>query len=518
MVGGATAAAALAGCGPGGRRRGRLGLEIAEAPPRLVTDDRRLQGRWDAAVEGLRRNLKRVARFPRPVLIEGEGYAGVWLECAPHEGLLYAPFAPQVAAANHEVFFELQREDGYLPCYVWARKIGESQIQMVVPIAATALELHEQRPDDGFLRTAYAACSRWDAWLRQWRDTRRTGLCEAFCGYDTGHDNSPRFKGLPWTCKDGDARLLPRAGKLPYLAPDLSATVYGGRIALARMARLLGLTSDEAGWLDAAERIRKAILERCLDAADACFYDVDADNRFVRIRGDALLRVLGERVVDQTLFDEIYRRHVRNPQRFWTPYPFPSIAADDPAFDRKMPPNSWGGPSQALTAMRAPRWMEHYGKHTDLTWVMQRWVDALCDTREFQQQVDPWTGAFSTSRSYSPAMLVLIDFATRLHGVRRTSEGYEWGCRLPANATRSRFELGTPIGLAELENDGKVARLVLARRELLRVDGSARVRTDFYGKPVALVGTELAQTLVTLTWPDGRGQVVRLDPDAVVKL
>src|ERR1019366_4544626 len=46
-----------------------------------------------------------------------------------------------------------------------------------------------------------------------------------------------------------------------------------------------------------------------------------------------------------------------NPKAFWSPFPLPSLAMDDPLFVRSIPPNSWGGASQALTALRAPRWM-----------------------------------------------------------------------------------------------------------------------------------------------------------------
>ena len=59
-----------------------------------------------------------------PVLTEGGVYAGIWPECGPYEGLVYGRFAPDVAKANHDVFFRHQREDGYLPCWVRVDRIG----------------------------------------------------------------------------------------------------------------------------------------------------------------------------------------------------------------------------------------------------------------------------------------------------------------------------------------------------------------------------------------------------------
>ena len=373
-----------------------------------------IQAKYHEALTGLAQNTKSVFGYEHPVLIEGGVYDGIWLECGPLEGLVYGRYAPEVAKANHLVFFHHQRADGQLPCWVRFDRVGYAQIQMVVPIAATALETADLTQDESFLALAYESCSRWDQWLSRHRDTRGTGLCEAFCEYDTGHDNSPRFKGLPKKCPDDDAAQCPAAGKLPYLAPDLSATVYGGRRALAAMAQRLGKSAEADMWSEKAETLRARIIEYCFDPEDECFYDVDAAGEFVKIRGDALTRVLCEHVPDQALFERIYERHIKSPDGFWPPYPLPSIAVSDPTFVRELSKNSWGGASQALTALRAPRWFEYYGKQSDLQYLMQRWIEAILAAPDFMQQLDPWTGEFSTSEGYSPAMCVFIDFVDRL--------------------------------------------------------------------------------------------------------
>lgn len=375
-----------------------------------------IQKRYDEALAGLAANTKPVPGYDAPVLFEGGCYQGIWLECAPLESLVYGKHAPEVARATHDAFFQHQREDGYLPCIVSGKGISTAQIQMVVPIAATALETAELISDDAFLARAYDACSRWDDWLARNRNTRGTGLCELFCQFDSGHDGSPRLAGLPEECPDKDAAICPDVGTLPYLAPDLSATVYGGRVALATMADRLGRSDEAEMWREKAEAIRLLIIKHCYCPEDECFYDVDAQGNFVRIRGDVLTRVFSEHVVDQSMFDRIYERHIKNPDAFWTPYPLPSIAADDPAFIKRLPINSWGGASQALTALRTPRWFYHYGKSEDHRHLMTRWVEAIVACPDFMQQINPWTGEFTQckTRDYSPAMCVLIDFVDRL--------------------------------------------------------------------------------------------------------
>jgi hypothetical protein len=180
------------------------------------------------------------------------------------------------------------------------------------------------------------------------------------------------------------------------------------------MAQHLGKSSEAQMWQEKAEYLRQGILLYCYDPEDECFYDVDCEGQFVKVRGDALTRVLGEHVVDATMFEKIYRRYIRNPTEFWTPYPLPSISIADPAFVTSLPANSWGGASQALTALRAPQWFAYYGKQDDLRILMSRWVDAMTATADFMQQMNPWTGEFSTSTGYSPSMLVYLDFVNRL--------------------------------------------------------------------------------------------------------
>jgi hypothetical protein len=97
---------------------------------------------------------------------------------------------------------------------------------------------------------------------------------------------------------------------------------------------------------------------------------------------------------------------------------------DDPAFVRPIPPNSWGGASQALTALRAPRWMTHYGKSAELRQLMHQWCAAIAHNDDFRQQLDPLTGEFTLPDpgGYSPTALVFLSFAREL-GFERRSVG-----------------------------------------------------------------------------------------------
>jgi hypothetical protein len=422
--------------------KGALAAGMAASAPRAwASGAAPWRATWDKALAVLAGNIKPVPNFDSQVLYEGAVYRGTWQECGPHESLAYAQlarFVPalpgkpaplEVARSTHRAFFANQRADGQLPANVHVTGLGFGQIQMVVPIAATAWELAQMLGDEAFLLEAYTACSRWDAWLRQYRDTRRTGLVEAFCTWDTGQDNSPRWAGVSDECPGKDARRFTPGQSVPRLCPDLSATVFGARVALARMAQALGKKAEARQWRKDAETIRKAIVENLWCKDDASFYDVAPNGHFVPIRSVANLRVLGEHVLrldnhrERHMFEALWERHLHNPAAYWTKYPFPSIALNDPAFVRPLKYNSWGGPSQALTALRTLRWMEHYGQGEALKELMARWCEAIMRDG-FYQQLDPDSGAFITmeiagrSRTmfdgYSPAALAFLHFAQAL--------------------------------------------------------------------------------------------------------
>jgi hypothetical protein len=495
----------------------------AAGAPAFTTANARWQAAYDKALAVLAGNVRVLPHIAEPVLIEGSTYLGIWQECGPMEALLYRRWRPDVARASHLTFFKLQRPDGQLPANNKLSETGFGQIQMVVPIAATAWELAHATGDGELLEAAYRACSAWDGWLMRYRNTRGTGLVEGFCTYDTGHDNSPRWAGVPDQCPDKDARRFPAGFGLPRLCPDLSATVYGGRRALADMARALGKTAEGDHWDEQAEAIRRLILTRLYAPEDAAFYDRDADDRFIRVRGDILTRIAGEHIVDQATFDTLWHRQLGNPKAFWSPFPLPSIALDDPTFVRPIPRNSWGGAAQALTALRASRWMEHYRRTAEFGTLMERWCEAIQRDPTFRQQIDPVSGVFTQADmpNYSPAALVMVDFTWHLVGVQQTGDEIHWNCRPDHPAARgTRTVLRTDQGrVAALGYDAHGATLRLDGVQIARIEGgSARLVTDAAGRPLRLTGIAASAQSPSVRLRSGRARRYDVAPNAEVPI
>ena len=267
-------------------------------------------------------------------------------------------------------------------------------------------------------------------------------------------------------------------------------------------------------------RFRRLIIDKLYSPEDAAFYDLDAQDHFVRIRGDVISRVLGEHVVDQKLFDTIYECEIHNPKAFWAPYPLTSIALDDPTFVRPIPRNSWGGASQALTALRAPRWMEEYGKPADLAQLMQQWVRAIERNGSFLQQMDPLTGDFTPDTGdYSPAALVFISFTWRLAGVRQVGDVLEWNLLPPAQSVSATYRLQvTPTKIAQIKYSAGQAELSLNDKFLWRTSGVVRLITDLDGKLGGAQGIAPAPVKIKLEGPGKERRHLRVEPNELLPL
>ncbi len=144
------------------------------------------------------------------------------------------------------------------------------------------------------------------------------------------------------------------------------------------------------------------------------------------MQSDVLLRVLASEIGDDAFFAGALKRYLLNTRKFFAKYPFTSIALDEPRFDPAFDVNSWAGPTNLLSLIRAPHAFEHHHRHVELSWAMQPTLSALFAAERFAQTLDPFTGRVGFTEMYSPAILCLIDFVERLSGILPRPDGTVW--------------------------------------------------------------------------------------------
>jgi len=382
-----------------------------------------LEDRWHRALAELRACIVETAGAP--MLREGGAYPGAWLESTATIGCeVLDRFVPEVTRATHLAFAAGQRADGLLPYKITADGPAFTQIQTVTPLARSVWQHYLSAGRDlDHLARMYEAMARNDAWLAAHRDSRGTGGVEAFCTFDTGHDLSPRFWGIPARCLDGDAaRFDPGIPGLPFVAPDLTANVACQREHLALIAEELGENPEP--WREKAAASRAA-LERECRIGDR-YYDRAADGSHVTIDSDVLLRVLACGIGDDAQFGRTLAADLMSTRRFLSAGGFTSIALDDPRFDGDHTRNSWAGPVNALTMLRAPAAFEAHGRVAELAVAHRTLLAAMAGHDRFAQCYDPWTADAGYTEAYSPSILLYLDMIERDAGILPRPDGTVW--------------------------------------------------------------------------------------------
>ena len=345
-----------------------------------------------------------------PVLLAGAEYKGLWIE-HNQDALFIAERFPETAWETVRLPMDFQLVNGLLPHAVRfdPLKINFGQLQTVFPVVRCALEVAKKtcRSEEDLLKI-YRCGKAYDDFLEKERNRSGSGLVEMYCSFDTGHDNSRRVMdgGLTGKCPGEYAGNMPDLPCMPILAADLSATRYGGLIALVELAEMLGKDREAKIFAEKAEALREKIYELLYCIEDEFFYD-RSQNEWRKYRTEHITRMFLNQVVSQEHFDRIFERYFTSDKEFFTPFPFPSVSVSDPSFNKDLPHNCWGCNTQALTLLRSVLWMEHYGRTAELEEVMRRFLRAYLEHENpYTQELDPFTGEPNGSNAnYTPAML-----------------------------------------------------------------------------------------------------------------
>jgi hypothetical protein len=492
---------------PGGPlRRG-----VADAALGFAAVGGPLAARWRQALAELDGCIRVVGGTGDPILVEGGAYPGAWVEStASISTEVLARFAPAVARATHLRVAAHARADGLLPYKVTDAGPAFSQIQMVTPLARTVWNVFALGGgvDLPYVSAMYEAMAANDAWLARHRDTRGTGGVEAFCTFDTGHDASPRFWGVPDRCFEGDAaRVDPAHPELPFVAPDLTANVAAQRRYLGRIAQTLG--EDGATWADRAKASASALVAQCLDE-DGRYYDRDARGELRRVVSDVILRVYEAEHGDDAEFAAALERDLLNTRRFLSAAGLTSLAMDEPRFSGDASRNSWGGPVNLLSAIRAAHAFEHHGRVAEHALVATATLTALATADRFPQCLDPFSGEAGYTQAYSPALLFFLDQLERSCGVLPRPDGTLWfsgltPTRLEHGAAADAVAASRRVGTSLFTIAGDDERVVVERDgdRLLEFPRGWRVEADATGTPVAVVCLAAAPVAGELASPAG---------------
>jgi glycogen debranching enzyme len=288
---------------------------------------------------------------------------------------------------------------------------------MQPPVAAQALEaVVAADEDDRFLQELLPSVARHYRYLASARDPDGDGLISIISQFESGLDFSPLFDPKPGTVAPSPGRLRTRArlaqglNKLCNQRPDLALrinplqwedvlvnSVYvDGLASLARLARRSGEGELES-WAEARAHVGlEALLDRCYDDRRGLFFSLaGSGERRIEVKTIVSLMPL----LLGALPGEIAARlveHLADPTEFWSPYPVPSVALDEPSFIPTAELHGerciWRGPCAPNTNWLLARGLRRHG-YDQLADALGARTRELAEKGGFNEFYNPLSGA-----------------------------------------------------------------------------------------------------------------------------
>jgi putative isomerase len=257
------------------------------------------------------------------------GYVGIWHWDSYFHAIALRHIDSKLAQDQIRIMLDHQLTSGLIPDIIHDEGILAHTGEIVEaditkpPLTAWAVwKLFEIEQDHEFLREVYEPVVRSQNWWFRESDPDGNGLCEYLHPWSSGLDNSPLWdQGLP------------------VEAPDLNAYLCMQYDYLGKIATALGRHEEARGWSTRAEEMARRMVDLRWDEKIGSFWAVHNGARLpVRTPFQLFPLITGRmpepiaRRLVATLTDE---------RQFWSHYPVPTVAFDDPAFN---PLSMWRGP------------------------------------------------------------------------------------------------------------------------------------------------------------------------------
>jgi len=258
---------------------------------------------------------------------------------------------------------------------------------------------------------------------------------------------------------------------------DVTSWSFAARDTLAEICRMQGDPAAET-WRRKASDVAESLRKGLWDERRGALFDRDRQGKTIPILCHNTLRCMYWGSVSRQMADRFVREHLLNPADFMTPFPLPSVAANDPAF-RNAPENNWSGQPEGLTWQRAILALERYGYHPLVTALGRRLIRAVAENGfRFTQQFDPFTGRPSlvhaethqpvrtdsgepVQDAYGPTLLACLEYIAHHQGIHPHlgqvwfSLGSGQPCRHEAVFYDHRYAIDSSGQRAEIRVDGR---------------------------------------------------------------
>jgi glycogen debranching enzyme len=259
-------------------------------------------------------------------------YVGAWQWDNFFHALAYRHIDPRLAQDQLRILLDHQREDGMIPDAIHDEGTVthldfpvEADVTKPPLLAWAAWKLYEYDHDREFLDEIYGPLVNWNNWWFEKNDLDQNGLCEYQHPFSSGLDDSPLWD-------DG----------MPVESPDLNTYLCLQMEAMAKIAHEIGEEDDVLYWQKRAEELSQHLLDLRWDESAGLFWATHLGQRVNAITPMNLLPMITGRMPEAVTKRLV--SHLTDTGEFWSKYPVPSVAMNDPKFN---PFQMWRGPTWA---------------------------------------------------------------------------------------------------------------------------------------------------------------------------
>ncbi|MCS6828385.1 MAG: trehalase family glycosidase, partial [Caldilinea sp.] len=174
---------------------------------------------------------------------------------------------------------------------------------------------------------------------------------------------------------------------MPVTSPDLNTYLVLQEESLARIAGEIGLKEDVKLWQGRAERLTQRMLERLWDPEAGLFWAKRRGQPVRVVTPFNLFPLLTGRLPDVITARLLAR--LTDPQEFWTRYPVPTVAINDPKYE---PLTMWRGPSWVNINYLLIEGLQRIGQHAIAAELRRRTLEMISNHDDIYEYYHPETG------------------------------------------------------------------------------------------------------------------------------
>jgi hypothetical protein len=265
--------------------------------------------------------------FRYPAVYEGPEYFRKHITYSAQCHMREMRWLPEPTFAQGSLlnFIDGQRDDGGFYGHVFPHHVHDESFYHTN--WGHTWGVHRVHPDPDFLKRAYDGLASYVDYFDRERDPEDSGLYDIFNHYETGQEYMHRYVAVE---PEADAVHWGRIFRLKGV--DAAVQLYETKQALARMAEALDRPGDAERWEAGAQKTGEALRSAMWDPDDELFYDVDPETgERTGVKAAVCFYPYFTDLVEERHLPGL-KRHLSDPDAFWTPYPVPATGRDDPTF------------------------------------------------------------------------------------------------------------------------------------------------------------------------------------------